>query len=233
MPIRYYKLFDYLNRYGMKKTDLISKADISAPTLAKLSKGDSINTNIIDKICAALGVQPSDIMEYVSIDCNYKIGDVFRNTSLFSEKEIEIHNNRVKNRIKRLTENLSKETSTDNESNEITEQMLKEIVLKLSSYDFIDEESYSVVVGITNGIIYSCPLTTKDNIDSDNKTPLKSRRYIKITSQIDDYNFVDMRLFKTTELELFNEKNIPIIFSLNDEESKQIEEISKRFMPYK
>ena len=82
MPIRYYKLFDYLNRYGMKKTDLITKADISAPTLAKLSKGDSINTNIIDKICAALGVQPSDIMEYVSIDCNYKVGDVFKNISL-------------------------------------------------------------------------------------------------------------------------------------------------------
>ena len=233
MPIRYYKLFDYLNRYGMKKTDLITKADISAPTLAKLSKGDSINTNIIDKICAALGVQPSDIMEYVSIDCNYKVGDVFKNISLFSDKEIELHNSRVKKRIKRLTENLSKEMSTENQPSEITEQMLKEVLLKLSSYDFINEESYSVVVGITNGIIYSCPLTTKDSIDSDNQSPLKSRRYIEVTSQIDDYNFVDMRLFKTTELELFNEKNIPILFSLNEEESKQIEEISKRFMPYK
>ena len=140
MPIRYYKLFDYLNRYGMKKTDLITKADISAPTLAKLSKGDSINTNIIDKICAALGVQPSDIMEYVSIDCNYKVGDVFKNISLFSDKEIELHNSRVKKRIKRLTENLSKEMSTENQPSEITEQMLKEVLLKLSSYDFINEE---------------------------------------------------------------------------------------------
>ena len=62
--IRYYKLFDYLQRHGMKKTDLIERAGISAPTLAKLSKGESITTEIIDRICRALGVQPADIMEF-------------------------------------------------------------------------------------------------------------------------------------------------------------------------
>ena len=61
--IRYYKLFDLLNRRGMKKTDLLQI--ISAPTLAKISKGKNIQTDVIDKICIALGWQPGDIMEVV------------------------------------------------------------------------------------------------------------------------------------------------------------------------
>lgn len=63
MPIRYYKLFDILQRRGMKKTDLISKANISAPTLAKLTKGETVTTEVIEKICVALNVEPGDIME--------------------------------------------------------------------------------------------------------------------------------------------------------------------------
>lgn len=61
--IKYYKLFDFLNRNGMKKTDLLDT--ISSPTLAKLSKGETIKTDIIDKICKKLNCQPADIMEYV------------------------------------------------------------------------------------------------------------------------------------------------------------------------
>lgn len=60
--IKYYKLFDLLNRRGMRKTDLLEI--ISSPTLAKLSKGETIKTDIIDKICEYLNVQPGDIMEY-------------------------------------------------------------------------------------------------------------------------------------------------------------------------
>ena len=63
MAIRYYKLFDVLQRRGKKKTDLLDLAGISAPTLAKLSKGETVTTEVIDKICAALDVQPGDIME--------------------------------------------------------------------------------------------------------------------------------------------------------------------------
>lgn len=63
MPIKYYKLFDILQRRGMKKTDLLTKAKISSPTLAKLSKGETVTTEVIEKICVALNVQPGDIME--------------------------------------------------------------------------------------------------------------------------------------------------------------------------
>lgn len=63
MPIRYYRLFDQLTRKGMKKTDLLSV--ISAPTLSKLSKGETVTTEVICKICEYLDCQPEDIMEFV------------------------------------------------------------------------------------------------------------------------------------------------------------------------
>lgn len=65
MALRYYKLFDMLQRRGMKKGDLMELANLSWPTMAKLSKGQSINSDIQDRICAALDCQPGDIMEYV------------------------------------------------------------------------------------------------------------------------------------------------------------------------
>ena len=68
MPIKYYKLFDILNRRGLKKTDLLQIANISAPTLAKLSKGEVVTTEVIEKICTALDCQPGDIMERVTED---------------------------------------------------------------------------------------------------------------------------------------------------------------------
>ena len=65
MPIRFYKLFDLLQRRGIKKTELASMAGISAPTLAKLTKGQVVTTEVVQKICVALEVQPGDIMELV------------------------------------------------------------------------------------------------------------------------------------------------------------------------
>lgn len=59
--IKYYKLFDLLNRKGMRKTDL----ELSSKTIAKLSKGANLNTDVLDKICKQLNCQPADIMEYV------------------------------------------------------------------------------------------------------------------------------------------------------------------------
>lgn len=63
MGIRYYKLFDMLNRKGMKKSDL--REILSPNTIAKLSKGEHISGEVIEKICQYLECQPGDIMEYV------------------------------------------------------------------------------------------------------------------------------------------------------------------------
>lgn len=61
--MKYYKLFDLLARREMKKTDLLKV--ISSPTLAKLSKGDSVTTDVLCKICDFLECQPGEIMEYL------------------------------------------------------------------------------------------------------------------------------------------------------------------------
>lgn len=63
--IEYYKLFALLNRRGMRLKDLLKI--MSSPTLAKLSKGESITTSIICRICEFLDCQPGDIMEYVPL----------------------------------------------------------------------------------------------------------------------------------------------------------------------
>ena len=60
--MKYFRLFDLLARRDMKKTDLLSV--ISAPTLAKLSKGETVKTDVLCKICVFLDCQPGDIMEY-------------------------------------------------------------------------------------------------------------------------------------------------------------------------
>lgn len=64
--IVYYKLFDLLNRRGMKKSDLL--AVISSKTIAKLSKAKPLEMNSIVKICKFLDCQPGDIMEVVRDD---------------------------------------------------------------------------------------------------------------------------------------------------------------------
>ena len=48
---------------GIKKTDLLSV--ITSPTLAKLGKGESVTTDMLDKICTFLDCQPDDIMEHI------------------------------------------------------------------------------------------------------------------------------------------------------------------------
>lgn len=86
--IRYYKLFDLLNRRGMKKTDLLEI--ISAPTLAKISKGKNIQTDAIDKICLFLGCQPGDIMEVITQEQYSKeTGTVIYEKPIIEEYEVD------------------------------------------------------------------------------------------------------------------------------------------------
>ena len=63
--MKYNKLFSLLALRDMKKSDLVSQGVISSPTLAKLSKGESITTTVLCQICDFLECQPGDIMEYI------------------------------------------------------------------------------------------------------------------------------------------------------------------------
>ncbi|MDU0910091.1 MAG: helix-turn-helix domain-containing protein [Klebsiella pneumoniae] len=71
LMIRYYKLFDMLNRKGLKKTDLLNV--LTSGTLAKLGKGNNIRMDMLDKICSFLDCQPGDIMEYVEEEEKLKV----------------------------------------------------------------------------------------------------------------------------------------------------------------
>lgn len=66
MPaIRYYKLFDLLARQGLNRSNLKEEVGLSSTTITKLSKGESITTDTILRICERFDVQPGDIMEYI------------------------------------------------------------------------------------------------------------------------------------------------------------------------
>ena len=61
--ISYVKLFKLLLDRKMKKGELCSLSGISHSSLAKLGKGENVNTDVLIKICLALDVDLDDIME--------------------------------------------------------------------------------------------------------------------------------------------------------------------------
>jgi DNA-binding Xre family transcriptional regulator len=67
MSITYKKLWKLLIDKNMNKGDLQRVARISASSIAKLSKGENVQTYLLVKICAALKCDTSDIMEF---DCS-------------------------------------------------------------------------------------------------------------------------------------------------------------------
>lgn len=69
MTISYKKLWKLLIDRNMTKTDLrkatkrANKSEISSSTIAKLSKGKNVNTEVLIKICETLKCNISDIMD--------------------------------------------------------------------------------------------------------------------------------------------------------------------------
>ena len=65
MRISYKKLWKLLIDKDMKKKDLATCAGISNTSIAKLAKNENVNTDILLKICIALGCDIKDIMEVI------------------------------------------------------------------------------------------------------------------------------------------------------------------------
>ncbi|MDY3035814.1 MAG: helix-turn-helix transcriptional regulator [Absicoccus sp.] len=65
MKISYNKLFKLLIDKDLKKTDLVKGAGISAGTLAKLSKNESISMESLIKICSFLNCDIEDVVELI------------------------------------------------------------------------------------------------------------------------------------------------------------------------
>lgn len=65
--ISYAKLFERMDKKGIKKTDLrkLEPNPIHPTTIQKIIAGETINTDTIIILCDALKCQPKDIMEYI------------------------------------------------------------------------------------------------------------------------------------------------------------------------
>ncbi len=70
MAVSYKKLWKLLIDKNMKKKDLRAATGISTTTLAKLGKDENVSTDILAKICKALGCDIGDIMEMVNEENN-------------------------------------------------------------------------------------------------------------------------------------------------------------------
>lgn len=68
MAVSYKRLWKILIDRDMKKKDLASLADLSTYTITKMSKGENVTTNTLEKICKALDVRLEDIMEFIPED---------------------------------------------------------------------------------------------------------------------------------------------------------------------
>ena len=68
MDISYKRLWHVLIDRDMKKRDLLRLANISTATLAKLNRGENVNTDILVRICRALNCTLEDIMELLPAD---------------------------------------------------------------------------------------------------------------------------------------------------------------------
>jgi len=61
----YKKLWKLLIDLEMNKKTLAEKSDVSVSTLAKMNRGESVNVEVLVKICTALNCSMDDIMELV------------------------------------------------------------------------------------------------------------------------------------------------------------------------
>ncbi len=65
MKISYHKLLKLLIDKNMKKKDLQALTKLSASSISKLSRDETISMEALLKICAVFGVQFSDVVEII------------------------------------------------------------------------------------------------------------------------------------------------------------------------
>ena len=65
MAISYNKLWKLLVDRKMSKADLRKAAGIAPNTMTRLRRNEEVTLTVLNKICATLGVDIGDIMEFV------------------------------------------------------------------------------------------------------------------------------------------------------------------------
>lgn len=67
LSLSYKKLFKKLIDIDMQHNELIKKANVSRSTFYKLKNGENVTTDVLLKICNALGCNISEILECVEL----------------------------------------------------------------------------------------------------------------------------------------------------------------------
>ena len=65
MAISYKKMFKLMIDHDMKRKDLKEKTGLSYGTIAKLEKGENVQTEVLEKICKEFKCQLGDIAEVI------------------------------------------------------------------------------------------------------------------------------------------------------------------------
>lgn len=65
MAVSYKKLWHILLDRDMKKKDLEALAGLSHYAINKMSRNENVTTEVLGKVCGALGCKVEDIMEFV------------------------------------------------------------------------------------------------------------------------------------------------------------------------
>ena len=65
MAVSYNRLWKLLIDKKMSKADLRKISGVSPNTMTKLRRDEPVMLNVLDKICAALGCDYGDIMDYL------------------------------------------------------------------------------------------------------------------------------------------------------------------------
>lgn len=63
--IAFYKLWDKMNRMGIRKKDLKDKKIVSGATINKMKNNEIVTTESIDKLCEFFQCQPEEILEFI------------------------------------------------------------------------------------------------------------------------------------------------------------------------
>ncbi|AII59474.1 transcriptional regulator [Dehalococcoides mccartyi CG4] len=70
MGVSYKKLWHLLIDRDLKKGDLCKMARVSGTSLAKMARGENVNTDTLVRICTTLGCTLDDISEIIPDDSN-------------------------------------------------------------------------------------------------------------------------------------------------------------------
>jgi len=68
MAVTYNKLWKLMIDMGINKTQLRTQASISTNAMAKLSKNESVQVEVLNKICTTLNCGVNDILEFVTTE---------------------------------------------------------------------------------------------------------------------------------------------------------------------